>query len=137
MESRMEILSDNYQRLSYDKELSMLEILWTELSVEMTAELLQEAMLLQLEIFKRFKPKRCLINCKTFFFKIPPKLQTWITNHFYSVEYEYGLEKMAFLISEDLIAQVSIEQTLADEPVPKFPVQYFDNEEDALIWFMR
>jgi len=49
---------------------------------------------------------------------------------------EAGIKKIAFLVSAEMIAQLSIEQTLEESNASAFAVKYFDVEEDAKKWLL-
>jgi hypothetical protein len=74
-----------------------------------------------------------LVDMRNFFFTISPELQEWHNENIFKLNSQIGLERMAILSSIDLIASLSIEQTL-DNTDETFQTRFFDNEEDALAW---
>ena len=41
---------------------------------------------------------------------------------------------MAYIISDDVVAQISIEQTIQEEKTPKYEIRYFESEKEAKEW---
>ncbi len=65
-----------------------------------------------------------------------PKLQDWVSEHIFRDMREAGVKKLALIVSSDIIAQMSIEQLVDDDPVKGFVTGYFDNIEEAKMWIL-
>jgi hypothetical protein len=81
------------------------------------------------------KPSAFLTDARAFLFPIHPQLQDWVNNVIFADMRKAGVEKLAILISSDLIAQLGIEQLVDDDPVKGFVTQYFDDPQTAVEWF--
>ena len=49
----------------------------------------------------------------------------------------YAIKRMAFLLPPEIIASMSIEQTMETKSGLKFVQKYFDTEKDAKEWLME
>ena len=70
------------------------------------------------------------------FFTIMPYIQEWTNQSIFIPSLSIGLNKSAFVVSEDLFIQVSIEQTMSETEGDKFTICYFDNKEEAKNWIL-
>jgi hypothetical protein len=80
------------------------------------------------------KPKAFLTDAVDFLFPIHPELQQWVNDEIFSRMRSAGVQKLALLISKDLIAQLGIEQLVDDDPVKGFITQYFGEKQEAIDW---
>jgi hypothetical protein len=71
-----------------------------------------------------------LINAQNFLFTIHPTLQDWVNNEIIGKMIANGLQKVAFVVSQELISQLSIEQTME---TTQFSI-YTATEEEAKKW---
>jgi len=76
-------------------------------------------------------------------FKTPivPTLQDWTANELNPRLVKAGLKKMAMIVPEEFIAQISVEQSV-DEMNSRnienqFEIKYFEKIEDAKIWLLK
>jgi hypothetical protein len=47
-----------------------------------------------------------------------------------------GLRKYAIIVSQEMVAQLSIEQTMEESQASNFQVRYFDDSEEAMRWLI-
>lgn len=130
----MKLHDSEYLTLYYYKKRSLIKDVWKEMSVDLNKEKMKDELLIRFSFVQKYKPKYLLSNAKFFFFKIPPELQQWINHEIRSKYEELGIEKLGFVISDDLIAQISIEQSLQENENPPYRIKYFDTEEEAKKW---
>ena len=83
------------------------------------------------------KPTFQLVDYLNFFKPIPVNMQKWINENLLAPSYEAGLKKVAFIISRDFYAQVSLEQLMLEKEGKKFRIKYFGNETDAEKWLFE
>ncbi len=83
------------------------------------------------------KPTFQLVDYLNFFKPIPVNMQKWINENLLAPSYEAGLKKVAFIISRDFYAQVSLEQLMLEKEGKKFRIKYFGNEADAEKWLFE
>ena len=135
MTHSISLYKSEYMTIVYHEELSILECIWSQLSVEMTSQILQREMTARWKYIDQFRPLNILVDAKYFYYKIPPDMQTWIYTNFRSKYTDEGVYKLAFIISVDVVAQISIEQSIQEDRDPKFQIQYFDDRDNAIKWF--
>ncbi len=82
------------------------------------------------------RPKAFLSDARDFLFPIHPDLRAWISDHIFRDMRTAGVEKLALLISSDVITQLGIEQLVDDDPVKGFMTQYFDDKDKAEAWII-
>ncbi len=106
---------------------------WKPTSPYFTTDLFKENMQTWLEEVKKYKDINVLADARTFTFTIEPETQSWVNENIIGLYPEYGVKKLGFLVSPDIFAQVSIEQTI-DEKEQAFEVRYFEEEAEAKAW---
>ncbi|MEL6256198.1 MAG: STAS/SEC14 domain-containing protein, partial [Bacteroidota bacterium] len=77
-----------------------------------------------------YQAKRLLIDTSNFQFQMPADFEQWRDDHHYPRLWKLGVEKMAFLMPESVMAFV--EDKAAE--FGKFPVRYFVQEGEAMEW---
>ena len=78
-------------------------------------------------------PKLFLCDTKNLFYTITLEMQVWTDENVTRFWDNTPLEKVAFIVSSEFIAQLSVEQ-LMDESTHKYKFAYFDSEENATNW---
>ena len=86
---------------------------------------------------EKYKPQKQLIDYSDYSFSITPELQQYINNQLMKPAYEAGVRKVAFLISHDLFAQMTIEKTMQKNNEEMFEIKYFDNFKKAKDWLLN
>jgi len=85
---------------------------------------------------EKYKPTKHLVDYSEYSFSITPEFQQYLDNHLMKPLYKAGLKKIAFLLSHDLFAQLSIEETMQKETGKMFEISYFDDFEEAKKWLL-
>jgi hypothetical protein len=89
------------------------------------------------EAIAQLKSPLFLVDTREFLFTIPPKIQEWINEEIFPKNIEDGLRRMAILTSSDFLSQLSVEQTMHENPSLGFASHFFDSEEKALSWLLE
>jgi len=90
-----------------------------------------------LEKMLAYKAKKVIPDTKEFFFTVTVELQEWTSHTIFPSLVERGLAKaVAFVMPEELITQLSIEQAMEEGDGVKFITRYFDNKEEAKKWIL-
>ena len=84
-----------------------------------------------------YHPKRMLVNSSDFMFTIDPELQQWTDTTIFTRYIQAGVKKIGFVVSKDLFASVSVEQTMDEIEAQAFQTAYFDNETEAKEWLIK
>ena len=133
----MQVYKSDYVTVYFHEHSSILESIWTELSVEMTPSLIKRELAARLDLVQKHKPKALLNNAKKFYYRIPPDSQEWISKNVLQKYVEAGIRKSAYIISTDVIAQISIEQTIQEEVNRDYQIRYFDTKQQAFKWLVK
>ncbi|MDX2301294.1 MAG: hypothetical protein NW226_00785 [Microscillaceae bacterium] len=90
-----------------------------------------------LDLAKRLKPKKLLVDSQAGNYIITPDLQRWTNENILLPSVELGLDDIAFVLNKeiDIFSFVSLEQTMAESNAQFFNYKYFHNKQDAFAWF--
>ena len=109
-------------------------------TVELTNAIYRREMIKHTEVVEQYRPQLMLVNTADFInFAIDPKVQEWISTVIFERLQLAGVQKMAFVVSPDIITQMSIEQqrevTQEKQQIDTQEILgSFTNEQDALAW---
>lgn len=109
---------------------------WLPESESLSDESFKSESLNNLSFVLSRKPKKILSNTLDLRFPVHPNLQVWFNQNILKKELEIGVEKIAVVVSSDLITQLGVEQILEEEEGQKFTTHYFDNKEEAWQWII-
>ncbi|WP_338767883.1 hypothetical protein WAF17_06650 [Bernardetia sp. ABR2-2B] len=132
----MEVYKSKYMLLEYWEEYNLIELTWLPETENKTEEEYKEELLNYLECCIIYKPTGLISDTREYFFTVSIELQEWTNTTVFTRLLELGLSRVAFVRSPELIAQLSIEQTLEENEGSKFTTQYFDNKESAKEWII-
>ena len=133
----MALFESRYLQISLDEEKSIIINKWLPTTKDMTDEEYQENMLEFVKLAEAHKPKFHLIESEEFLYGITVDMQEWTNNEIFPRLAAAGIKKIAFTVSSELVAQMSIEQALEEDKAAAFQVKYFDSKEDAVNWFFE
>ena len=132
----MEIIySSIFQTISLDTKESLIKVVHSEYSFEMSDEDYKNYILAYITFIRKYHPKHFLINDKKLFFTVYPELQDWVNELFESIYPLITGNYLALVRSEDFYVRVSVEQLLEDTKCPLHRA-YFDREDEAHQWLM-
>ncbi len=123
----------------YDEAQSVMLSRWFN-AVELTNAIYRREMLKHTEIVEQYRPQLMLVNTADWInFAIDPEVQEWSSTEIFGRLRLAGVQKMAFVISPDIITQMSIEQqqevTQQKQQIDTQEILgSFTNEQDALAW---
>ena len=129
------LVSKHCQHL-YDEDAKLLEQVWTNSSATMTTEDFKSVMLGYAGLYKEYDIKKVLVDSRFMRFTVVPAVQDWINTNVIVVIIPY-LDKLAFLLSNDVFEEISIKQAIDDnEEDLTFETRYFNSEEKARQWLL-
>ncbi len=128
--------TSNYVEIIYEKENSLIIDKFLSATEEMETEDFKKEMLVFAKKCEKYKPERELVYLLDMKYSIVPDVQEWINNNIFP-RYKNIIKRMAFLMPEDLIIQMSIEQTMEEKTGEGFTQAYFDSEQKARKWLME
>lgn len=132
----MQLFKNKYTELNFYENEKIIEIISQEATSEMTEEEYKSGFLNYLKVVKKLKPNKVLSNNLKMDFSITLELQEWTNTNVFIPSLELGLNKAAFVESREMIARLSVEQTMEEAEGEKFIVDYFDNREEAWQWLI-
>ena len=84
-----------------------------------------------------YKIQKNLWNLQKLQIVIEPELQEWIDENINQIELAWGVKKEAFILQNDIIAELSIEQTMQTQPYgEQIDTQLFSDYDRAVIWLL-
>ncbi len=90
------------------------------------------------EMIEKFLPKKILVQTQNLEFYVSPDLQVIVNDILLPVYEKAKIQKLAFVMSEDIILKMSIEQTVQENIIKHFfETKYFHNFQDALNWLKK
>lgn len=128
------IYESDFQRYKIDKRNNFLQADWFEKSEEMSDDDFKNEMEKELEYVERFNIENYLIDTLNFRFIINPDLQAWADTHINTKLDTLGLKKLAYVVSQDYIAQLSITQTMSESVKQNYQTRFFASFEEAKTW---
>ncbi len=131
----MNILTTNYVVAELNESQNLLTFIW----LPSTANMLESEFVNEIErsadLISRYKPSKILLQSQSMGFIISSELQTKANEIFLPVYNGAGVKKLAILVSTEIFAYVSIQQTVEENiQVHKFETRYFVSEVDARKW---
>ncbi len=132
----METLKNEYQLVTYEKENKLLKQVYKKNTTNLNDKKYQKQELLFAEEVKKYSPCCLLIDFRDFNYPIIPEIQDWIVHEIFPVYVKAGVKKMALLESAEMIAQLSIEQTVDEDDEKEIEIEYFSNENQAREWLL-
>lgn len=130
------VFSNLFTEFFYDSSSEILFFNWLD-TEQLEEESFREILLKQAENVEKFKPKGLLIDTVRFVYTISLETQDWVNNEIMTRFFAAGLRRMALTISTELIAQLSIEQTLEEETSQQFQISYFDDNRKGVDWLRK
>lgn len=131
----MEVYNTKYVHLAFFAEQELIEMTWLPATEEMTEEEFKQENINYISIILKLSPKNMYSDTTNLLFAIRPELQEWSQTIIVSL-IEKGLNKVAILISKDLIVQLGVEQAMEEKEASKLNTRYFDNKEEAKEWLL-
>ena len=122
-----------YQIIEYQEEKDLLIQQWKSETEYMTDEVFMHEMSVLAEYITKYKPSKILVDQRDFFFTVTPTLQEWVNENVNAKISQIG-SFVAFVVSKDLFASVSVEQTLSESHGKSLIIKFFQDKEEALKW---
>jgi len=130
----MEIkINTRFLSLELDESSNTLVSIW-ETKADMREEDYRNLFLKYMEAVQQTKPQNIIIDALNARYPISVELQHWINSMIFPVYEKLAIKKMAIIMSEDFIAQLSFEQVAEQIELPGFEISYFVNINKALTW---
>ncbi len=131
------IYSSSQQEIYYDNENSILKNVW--LVVDISFDEMKAEMKNWMDKFNEKRPKLMLTDSSNGTI-VPVETQEWIIGFLFPTVIEKGVLKYAIIMSEEVVAELSVEQMfdeIRDKPTGEFQQFNFENETGALNWLKK
>ena len=132
----MEVYKSKYYVLNFFAETALLETIAFPETEIMTPEEFKQECLQHTQIMVKFRPKKNLYDTRNMLFPIVPELQEWLNQTIFPILLDIELNISALIVSQEVIAQLSIEQTMEESESSKITSRYFSNKEEAKEWIL-
>lgn len=132
----MTVYESNYSIFDYDEENSIFSHTFKPTSEDLEIESFKKEMLIYLEFFEKYKPKKALVNNQDMQFIIVPDLQEWHAQNIFPKCIALGVEMAAIVETTDIFTQVAMEQLMEEETTGGFAVRFFDDVDKAKDWLI-
>ncbi len=131
----MKIYESRFSTIDFIEEQKLIEITWLPETKGLSEVKYKEELFYQLNVILKIKPSKVLSDMREMRFAISSYLREWTGKTIFPKMLAIGLDRAALVLSNKLIAHLSIEQTMEEYGNKKFITQYFDNKEEAKEWF--
>jgi len=129
-----EILKTEAISVLFNEENRGIYAYWALESEKIDENFFKQVNLLYVDYVKNHGATKLLIDAQNFRYPIAPELQEWVGTQIISVLLEAGLNKIAMVVSKEMIAQLSIEQTMEENKAVESFLMYFGSPEEAEKW---
>ncbi|WP_026999557.1 hypothetical protein [Eisenibacter elegans] len=131
----MNVLKENnWISVSYDASNKHLRATWKPESADMPEDDFRAINSFYVTCFQHHTITSFLIDSREFNFPISPEAQTWVGEEIIPAVINLGLSRLAFMMSKEFIAQLSIEQTMEEGGNVPFQIKYFSDLDEAQAW---
>ncbi len=133
----VKVWKNAYVDFSVDAEAGIARAAWKADTEDMTEEEYKEIFLRIAALIGEHNVRSWLGDARAFRYPVTPDLQDWFGAAVLPGLMEGGLEKMAMLMPEEFIAELSVEQSVEEIMLQnggKFTIQYFDSLMRAENW---
>ncbi|OJJ23085.1 hypothetical protein BKI52_01675 [marine bacterium AO1-C] len=131
------LYQSKYQQIDFDSSTGIMQNTWVSDSAFMTADEYKSNLEKLVNLIQKHKATKQLINALDFEFTIDIELQQWTDENVNKKNRDAGIEKVAFVIAEEIFSQMSIEQTMEAAEGSGMEVRYFTTPEDAKKWLLE
>lgn len=126
-----------YQQIFWDTKGGIMHNVWRKNSFTMTPNDYKEELQQLTQLIETYKASKQLIDTLEFQFTIDLDLQKWTDEHVTKKNKEAGIQKVAFIIAEEIFSQMSIEQTMDGTEGKEMNIKYFTSEIEAKHWLLE
>ena len=128
-----ELQKTKFTSLLLNEEYKYLVQSWRNLNEAMNEEDYKENMLLYRDEVENCKIEKALIDTRQINFTVTVNLQKWVDSEIAKFTTKY-IKYIAFVMPENLVQQISIEQTMDEKEGRKVTTRYFDYIQKAEDW---
>lgn len=132
----MEIYKSPYWKIYFEATNSLIVSRWDENSSELTNEVYKTEMETYTQFVEKYNATKALVDCFKFGFTISVNIQEWTNENMFPRIRAVGQDRVAILMPEEIITQLSLEQVMEEANGLNFSTNYFSNEPEARKWLL-
>lgn len=131
----MEVLHESkFYKIEFDHQRELFRTTWTAETADMGSATMRKEITKCSELISVHKPKFFLGQDKKRMNSYVVEEQKWVATTFATASISVGLKKFAIVNPEELVVEMSTEQTVDEVSDLPFEVDFFDSEEEAMNW---
>ncbi len=134
--STVEVYSSKYLHIAFFAEQLLLEATWLSETKMMDSDECEQEFLNYLDVVRKQRPLKIIVDSSNLFFTFDPKMQDWINEAILHPLLTMHIYRLAFVISKDFFAQLATKQTMDEKEGLKFTTKYFDTKDAAKKWIL-
>ncbi len=130
----VKLYENKFITISLDKDQDTIQMKWyasTEMALEDDFKDWNRTLV---KLVDEHQPSRMLADTQTYFFTINEELQEWSKVNIFEAFARAGVRKLALVMSEEIIAQMSLEQFVDKYEGREITNAYFKTLEEAKNW---
>lgn len=129
-------VSENaFLELRYEAEDDIIVADWKTATSNMQPQGFRASIRMLWAALAEYKPQGMIGETRRFYFTIDPEDQRWYADNI-GDQVGRHTPKVAMIVSSEMIAQMSIEQTIEEDTTSGFTTRYFDNFDEARVWIV-
>ncbi len=137
----MELYKNVFFSLTFDQANSILIYVGFAQSMFMTDDETKAGFLKSCEFMEQYRPDYYLSDTRQQKLVLDPDMQEWIAQHVYPRWHRAGLKKLAVVIPEEMVANISLHQAVDEIAEVKvgdtYEIQFFDSTATAKEWLLK
>lgn len=130
----MTVYESDYAKVLYKPDENIVEQYWLPATEDMDDDEYQRIQLATLKAFVDNEVELLFVDTQNMAYPIEPEMQQWSKEEIMDKLLQTKFRKVAYIVSQDFLSQVSIEQTVNEDTSNRMVAQYFDNAKDAREW---
>lgn len=119
-------------KIGFDTKKSMIILKWLDKTAQWTEDDFIRENQNIVKVVAEHKPTYLLSLSQDFMYPITPNEQVWLVDNVFVPHHQNGVRKMALIMSQDFISQLSIEQLVDETSI--VPTGMFATEAEAERW---
>jgi hypothetical protein len=131
----VEIYKSKYLHIAYFVGQQLLEATWLSETKMMDTEDCKQEFLKYLEVVRQQRPKAIIVDTQNMLFTLCPNVQDWINQIIFPRLLNIGINKTAFVTSNDFFAELSTKQVMMEMEGLK-RMEHFNNKDAARKWVL-
>ena len=126
--------SSQYSKIKYFPQLGLIKHVWFSASKNMLEDDFVAEMKVMAKIIDHYKPRYMIVDHRNFFFVVVPSLHQWLDETIHRRLFENKCEKLAFLVSPDLLTRLSVSLVNEEQYSRLLEVRFFENYDELCEW---